>query len=120
MNLFTATRRDNGFGLAPFNSLLNLDRLLSAPFEAVVRDTAEWVDAPLLDLHENENNYVVKLEIPGVDRKDIKLEINDGVLTISGERKAEKVTDGTEVHRQERFYGRFERRLQVPKPITQA
>jgi HSP20 family protein len=51
-------------------------------------------------------------------REDIEVSLQDGALVISGERKEEKVTEGTEVHRQERFYGRFSRALTLPSAVA--
>ena len=118
MNVLGTTLRSNGYRLNPLETLLNLDSFW-APFESTARESSEWVDAPSLDLHETKDNYVVHLEIPGVDRKEIKISIDDGVLTVAGERRLEKPAEGTEVHRRERFQGRFERRLTLPRPIAQ-
>ena len=120
MSLLGTVRRNNGYSLAPFTTLLNLDRLWNAPFEGAARESSEWVDSPSLDLHEDKDNYTVQIEVPGVDRNDIKISIDDNILTVAGERKAEKPVDGKEVHRQERFFGRFERQLRLPKVVAQA
>lgn len=56
--------------------------------------------------------------MPGLKREDIGVSLQDGALVISGERKAEKVEDGVEIHRQERFYGKFQRALTLPAPVA--
>jgi HSP20 family protein len=58
------------------------------------------------------------VEVPGLKREDIGVSLQDGALVISGERKAGKVEAGVEVHRQERFYGKFQRALTLPGPVT--
>jgi len=119
MNILESTLRSNGYRLTPLETVLNLDSFW-APLGSTPRESSEWVDAPSLDLHETKDHYIVHLEIPGVDKKEIKISIEDGILTVAGERRLEKPAEGTEVHRRERFQGRFERRLTLPKPIDQA
>jgi len=73
---------------------------------------------PALDVHENKDNFTVRVELPGFKREDIQVSLQDGVLTISGERKEEKVSEETEVHRQERYYGKFSRALTLPTAVA--
>jgi HSP20 family protein len=83
-----------------------------------------WFESPLtgwlpaLDAQENKDNFTVRVELPGFKREDIQVSLQDGVLTISGERKEEKVGEGTEVHRQERYYGKFARALTLPTAVA--
>ena len=86
-----------------------LDRLFEAPMTG-------W--APALDVHEDKENFSVRVELPGLKREDIEVSLHDGALVITGERKEEKVTEGTEVHRQERFYGKFTRALTLPAAVA--
>ena len=86
-----------------------LDRLFESPLTG-------W--APALDVHEDKNNFVVRTELPGLKREDIEVSLHDGALLISGERKSEKVEAGVEVHRQERFFGKFQRALTLPTPVA--
>lgn len=72
---------------------------------------------PTVDLSETEENYEVKAEIPGMDKKDIKVEVHDHVLTLSGEKKHEEKVDGKNYHRIERSYGKFERSFRLPKEV---
>ncbi|MBQ7457264.1 MAG: Hsp20/alpha crystallin family protein [Desulfovibrio sp.] len=67
---------------------------------------------PSLDVKSDEKEYTIHVEIPGVSKDDVKLEIHDGVLMLSGEKK-EEVTDKTN-HVLERRFGSFERQLSVP------
>lgn len=73
---------------------------------------AEW--APLVDISEDDKEYVIKAELPELKRDDIKVTVEGGTLTISGERKLEKEEKGKKYHRVERAYGRFVRSFTVP------
>ncbi len=73
---------------------------------------AEW--APLVDILEDDKEYVIKAELPEVQKEDVKVTVESGTLTISGERKAEKEEKGRKFHRLERYYGRFERSFSIP------
>lgn len=86
-----------------------LDRLFESPVQA-------WV--PALDVHEDKDNYTVRVELPGLKREDIEVSLHEGALVISGERKTETITEGTAVHRQERCYGNFSRALTLPTPVS--
>jgi HSP20 family protein len=86
-----------------------LERLFETPMQA-------W--APALDVHEDKDQFTVNLELPGLKREDINVHLEDGTLVISGERKAETVAEGTEVHRRERYYGKFSRALTLPTAVT--
>lgn len=73
---------------------------------------AEW--APLVDIVEDDKEYLIKAELPEVDKNDVKVTLERGVLTISGERKAEKEEKGKKYHRIERSYGSFVRSFTLP------
>jgi HSP20 family protein len=74
---------------------------------------AEW--SPLVDITEDEKEYVVKAEIPEMKKEDIKLNVDDDVLSITGERKYEKEEKGKKYHRVERAYGSFVRSFTLPE-----
>ena len=73
----------------------------------------EW--SPLVDISEDEKEYVVKAEIPEMKKEDIKINVHDDVLTVSGERKYEKEEKGKKYHRVERAYGSFMRSFALPE-----
>ena len=73
---------------------------------------AEW--APLVDISEDEKEYLIKAELPEVKKEDVKVMVQDGVLTIQGERKKEGEEKGKKFHRTERPYGRFVRTFTLP------
>ncbi len=96
-----------------FGRLANLQDELDRLFESPLTG---W--APALDVHEDKDSFSIRVELPGMKREDIEVSLQDGALIISGERKEEKVNEGTEVHRQERFYGRFSRALTLPSAVA--
>jgi hypothetical protein len=73
---------------------------------------------PRLDVREDADNFIIRAELPGLKREDINVSLQDGALVISGERTVEKVEEGVEVHRQERYYGKFQRALSLPAPVA--
>jgi HSP20 family protein len=76
----------------------------------------DWT--PRVDIVEDENEYLIKADLPAVDKKDVKVTVDDGVLTVSGERKPEKKEeDGKTYHRVERVYGSFTRRFSLPENV---
>jgi len=86
-----------------------LDRLFGG-------NAASWI--PALDVQEDKDNFVISTELPGLKHEEIEVSLHDDVLTISGERKVETVTEGVEVHRRERAYGKFERTLTLPTRVA--
>jgi HSP20 family protein len=73
---------------------------------------AEW--SPLVDITEDEKEYIIKAELPELKKEDIKLNVHDDVLSLSGERKYEKEEKGKKYHRVERAYGSFLRTFTLP------
>ena len=73
----------------------------------------EW--SPAVDIKETEKEYLVKAELPGVKREDVKVSLEDGVLMIEGERRQELDVKGEKTHRVERFYGKFCRSFTLPE-----
>ncbi len=76
-----------------------------------------WV--PAFDISENDKEYVVSAEIPGIDSKDVEVTFSDGVLEIKGEKKREKEENGDNFHRVERYYGSFHRSFVVPEKVEE-
>lgn len=73
---------------------------------------AEW--APLVDIIEDDKQYIIKVELPGVTKDNLKVAVENGVLTITGERKLEKEEKNKKYHRIERAYGFFARSFTLP------
>lgn len=74
---------------------------------------AEW--SPLVDITEDDKEYLVKAEVPEMKKEEIKISVHDDVLSISGERKYEKEEKGKKYHRVERAYGSFMRSFTLPE-----
>jgi HSP20 family protein len=77
------------------------------------RAAQRWL--PAMDLVENEDALVLRADLPGMTEDDVEIEVKDGVLTVSGERKAESEEKGEGYHRVERSFGRFARSLTLPQ-----
>lgn len=76
---------------------------------------ATW--SPRVDISETDDEYIVRAEVPGVSKDDIKVTIKDNVLTISGEKKQEKEMKNENFHRVERVYGSFSRTFTLPGAV---
>lgn len=72
----------------------------------------EW--SPEVDIREDEKEYLIQADLPGMKREDIKVTVENGALSITGERKTEKEEKGKKYHRIERTYGSFERTFMLP------
>ena len=97
-------RLSSVFGLAPFRGNATTDEKNGT--------LAEW--APAVDVIEDDKEYLIKVELPEVHKDNVNVTVENGVLTITGERKAEKEEKNRKYHRLERFYGKFERSFSVP------
>ncbi len=78
---------------------------------------ADW--SPVVDICETDDEYSIRAEIPEVDKKNLKVTIQNGVLTIQGERKREKEEKGKRFHRIERSYGTFARSFTLPGEVDE-
>ncbi len=74
---------------------------------------AEW--SPQVDIIEDEKEYLVKADLPEMKKEEFKVTMEDGVLSICGERKVEKEEKNKKFHRMERAYGKFERAFMMPE-----
>jgi HSP20 family protein len=121
MNLTRYQRPDLGWaGFGRLSSLRDeLDRLFESPWAELARTSqllSGWT--PVLDVHEDKDNFVVQAEMPGMKRDEIDVSLHDGALSISGERKTEKKFEEAEVYRTERFFGKFQRTVTLPAPVA--
>ena len=73
--------------------------------------------APAFDVSETEKELIVKAEVPGMDKKDIGINLSDGLLTIKGEKKQEKEEENESFHCVERRYGKFSRTLRLSSEV---
>lgn len=112
---------DTGFG----GSLLDLHRQVNRLFDGLLgRGGSEGgllhgadLTAPALDLHQDDKQIEITAELPGVKEEDINLTLEDGVLTLAGEKKSER--EDRESGYSERSYGRFERLITLPSDIEE-
>lgn len=102
----------------PFESLSNMQSRMNDLFGErfwAQTDSATWY--PPVDVLESKDAYLVRAELPGMKKEDFHLEVKDGVLTLSGERKSEKATDGAEYRSVERISGKFWRSFSLPETV---
>lgn len=106
----------------PFKEIEEMEKRLSSFFGRTPVSTgdkkeaitvAEW--SPLVDISEDEKEYLIKAEVPEMKKEEIKINVHDDVLAISGERKYEKEEKGKKYHRVERAYGSFLRSFALPE-----
>jgi HSP20 family protein len=107
--------------LRELGSLQNeMNRLFNTVFDAPLPTNGgttmrRWM--PAMDLVETDEHFVLRADLPGLTEDDIKIEFEDGTLTVSGERKAEHETKNEGYYRVERAFGSFSRSLTLPKGI---
>ena len=88
------------------------DRRLSDKDESLPVSTSDW--APAVDIKEEKKRFLIKADIPGVEPEDIEVEMENGILTIKGEKHAEHEEEKEGYKRIERSYGSFMRRFSLP------
>jgi HSP20 family protein len=94
----------------------DMNRLFNSAFAGPSTGSSQrWL--PAMDLVETAEDYVLRADLPGLKLDDVKLEIEDTVLTVSGERKHASETDGGGYHRLERSFGSFSRAVTLPKGV---
>lgn len=117
-----------------FGTLVPCRARFPATFRRMERDVEELMDrffrdeeflglpervfAPTVDVAETDKGYEITLDLPGIDPKDLTVEVRDGSLWVSGERKEEKEEKGKTYHRVERHYGAFRRMVPFDLPVN--
>jgi HSP20 family protein len=106
--------------LREFSTLQNeMNRLFNTVFDAPAPSNGgtlrRWM--PAMDLVETEGHFVLRADLPGLTESDVNIEVEDRVLTISGERKSEHEATKEGYHRVERAFGTFSRSLTLPEGI---
>ncbi|MGD9286444.1 MAG: Hsp20/alpha crystallin family protein [Desulfobacterales bacterium] len=97
-----------------------INRMFSDPFWFSRRmddDTNMGMWNPAVDLYEQDDHFVIKAELPGVDKKDISIDLKDRVLTLSGERSHENEAKEENYYRRERSFGKFQRAFTLPAEV---
>jgi HSP20 family protein len=82
---------------------------------ATASQESNW--APAVDIREEESRYLLSADIPGVERENIEITLEDGVLILKGERRGETPTNGQDYRRKERMHGTFMRRFSLPETV---
>jgi HSP20 family protein len=105
----------------PFRELSSLqtemNRLFNAAFDTPTGNGGARRWTPAMDLVETEDHFVLRADLPGMTEADVNIELEDNVLTVSGERKAEHKSEREGFYRVERAFGAFSRSLTLPKGI---
>lgn len=101
----------------PFRDLFGDDFYSTFGLPAVSAQPNTWT--PTVDISESDKEFTIHAELPGVKKEDIKLQIDEDVLTIQGERKFEKTEESREFRKRERSYGSFVRTFQLPEGVDQ-
>lgn len=78
----------------------------------------EW--APSVDISETDTEYLIRADLPAVSKEDVHVTFDDGMLTVSGERKQRQEEKSEKYHRVESFYGKFERTFSLPENVDSA
>lgn len=102
-----------------WQSVLDLEKDLESVFSAIPSQafSARTGRLPLMNLAEGENESVLSVELPGVNKEDVKISLEDGLLTLTGERKAQGIPEGARWLRSESINGKFVRTLELPHPV---
>ena len=109
-------RRNRGQGVRTLRD--EMDRLFDDFFSAVPeRNENSGIWSPSVDVREDEHNFVIVAELPGMAKEDIDLEVEQNTLAIKGERKFERQDEGESYHFVERSYGSFYRSFRLPKNV---
>jgi len=107
----------------PFGELSNLQKSMNSLFEETLPSTRKEKDLnlgtfyPAVDIHEGDKEITLKAELPGIKKEDVHIDVNDGVITLRGERKFEKEDKKENYHRIERSYGSFHRSFTLPSTV---
>jgi HSP20 family protein len=88
-----------------------LNQFFDKDFLSQLSKSQYWT--PDLDITEEKDQYVFKADLPGLKKEDIKISVQDDIITIEGERQSETVSEDKQIHRRERSYGRFTRSLNL-------
>lgn len=110
---------------APEQSAMSLRQEMDEAFDrffgSLARPGELWPGkfAPAIDISENDDEFVVKAELPGIAAKDLDVNLTGNLLTIKGEKKHEKEEKGENFHRVERSYGSFSRTVEIPGDVRE-
>ncbi|MBU0713242.1 Hsp20/alpha crystallin family protein [bacterium] len=102
----------------PRSSLINyhneIDHLLNSVYGTETDSKNECSICPIVDIEELDKSYSLHIELPGVGKKDVNINVKENILTIDGEKKSEKNSKSDKYHRYERVFGKFRRTFRLP------
>ena len=105
--------------LSIWNPIHEMDELFHNRLASVLGgeglQSVAW--SPVVDIEETEQNYLIRVELPGLDKDKVKVVVENGVLTLSGERDLERKVKGKTFHRVERSHGTFSRSFTLPEDV---
>ncbi|HHS12499.1 MAG TPA: Hsp20/alpha crystallin family protein [bacterium] len=106
----------------PFQDLVSIQDEMNRMFDSYFARKPEsggmMIWNPVVDISENEEEITVSAEVPGIKKDDIKITIQDNVLTLSGEKTQEKEEKNKQFHRVERSFGSFQRSFSLPSSVS--
>jgi HSP20 family protein len=104
----------------PFRELENFDDKIQSLLNTFPEFTSEYEESfyPKIDISEDEKNIYVDSELPGIKKDDLKISLNDNILTISGQKKNAREEKNVSYFRTERTYGSFSRSFTIPGEIN--
>lgn len=101
----------------PFRELREISKILDESFPLTSTATGGYLWSPSVDLIETADEFIVKTEVPGVLQEDIQITLENDILLIQGEKKAEAKYENETYHRIERSYGAFQRMVTIPQAV---
>jgi HSP20 family protein len=108
----------------PFQELRRMQKDMDKLFGIVesqdnkTSKSTSFVWNPVCDIKETDKDFIIHAELPGVPKENINIQLENGILTISGEKQEEKKEEKEKYHRIERSYGKFSRSMTVPEGVT--
>ena len=104
-------------GFESFPGMETIRREMDTLFGSLAGMLEGWV--PPLDVYEKDGEMVIRVDLPGIEKQDVKVKVLDDVLTIEGERRTEKKIEQENYRCREATYGTFTRRIALPNPVEE-
>ncbi|MCA9395905.1 MAG: Hsp20/alpha crystallin family protein [Candidatus Omnitrophica bacterium] len=128
MNLIPRRRNTGGFWVDPFKELDRIHQDMNSLLNWSITDGREgnkegqvvYAASPSIDYEEDENNVLIKADLPGIDKKNLDIRVQDGTLTIKGERSEEQKSKNNGARVTERYYGSFFRQITLPVAVDES
>ncbi len=103
----------------PFEEMQKMIDKFFEEFPRILPTLSTETFVPAVDISETDKSYEFEVELPGMKREDIEIEVNDGILTVKGEKREEKKEEKKGYKKIERSYGKFERSFSLPQYIDE-